>query len=121
MGRKRHPRPVRCFVPKGRSEYVIYAVCLREHLGVVKVGRTTRWKNRRKVYASWNLAIEDAVLAERVFTITEEFVDLPALEAALLSAMPFPRRHGLEWFRANFDDVCEVIDRFLSEHDISYV
>ena len=112
---------VRNFVPKGRSVFVLYAVTLREHPEVVKVGRTTRWNNRRVAYANWNLSDGDAILFERTFTITEEFVDLPALEKALLGWLPYPLKHGYEWFVADFEEACREIDRFLCEARLSYV
>lgn len=116
------PQPlVRNFLPRGRSESIIYAVVLREHPEVVKVGRTTRWANRRKAYACWNLANGDGILDERVFIITDEFVDLPHLEAHVLSAMPFPIRHGNEWFTADLDEVCRLIDQILCAAGLSYI
>lgn len=118
---KRNISAVRSFVPKGRSEFVIYAVALSEHPGVVKVGRSAKWKARRKAYESWNLAPGNAIEQERAFIVTEEFVDLPKLEDAILEAIPFPQRHGREWFVADFDEVCRLIERFLCEHEISYI
>lgn len=109
------------FLPRGRSQYILYAVALSEHPGVTKVGRTTRWDRRRASYARWNLSDGDAIAAEQTFVITEEFVDLAKLEAALLAGLPFPTRHGREWFVADFDDVCRAIERFLCEHGLSYV
>lgn len=111
----------RTFVPAGHSHFVIYAVVLREHPEVVKVGRTNRWKMRRMAYLNWNLSNGDGILDERVFNITEEYVDLPQLEAHILSAMPFPLRHGAEWFVADLDEVCRLIDQILCKHGLSYV
>lgn len=119
-GRKRNTSAVRCFLPNGRSGYVIYAVELKEHPGVVKVGRATNWRNREKQYANWNLADGDAIERCRTFVITEEFVDLAKLEAAILGIMPFPVRSGREWFVADFDEACDLISQFLCEHQVSY-
>lgn len=118
--RKRQKAPVRCFVPRGRSSAVLYIVALKEHSGVVKVGRTTRWKNRRVFYDTWNLTPSGAIAAERVITITEDYVDLPALEAALLNWLEFPMKHGREWFIAEFEDVSRAVDEFLNETGLSY-
>lgn len=109
------------FIPAGRTASVIYAVVLVEHPDLVKVGRTTRWETRRKSYANWNLRNGDGIAEERVFTISESFVDLPKLEAHVLASMPFPIRHGAEWFAADLDEVCRVIDRLLCEAGLSYV
>jgi len=121
-----HTKPksplVASFLPKSRQQqYIIYAVTLYEHPGVVKIGRTFNWKSRRKYYESFNLRCGDAIEDERVFVITDEFVDLPKLERCLLERMPFPRRHGAEWFETTLDDMARVIDQFMCEHDISYV
>lgn len=112
---------VRSFLPPGRSRSVIYAVTLKEHLGITKVGRTANWRNRRAQYAKWNLATEDAVDREAVFTMTDEFVDLVRLEAFILQVLPFPRRSGNEWFVAEIDEVSQAIERILADHALSYV
>ena len=112
---------VRTFVPKGRTGAYLYAVALHEHPGVVKVGRTANWQARRKSYAAWNLSASDAVAAERVFCLTEDFVDLPALERFILGSLPFPIRFGSEWFTAEIDDAAREIDRLLCESGLSYV
>ncbi len=109
------------FVPHGRTGYYIYAVSVADHPGVVKIGRTAKWSVRRVSYANWNLAAGDAIAFERVFTITDEYVDLPKLESAILAACPFPIRHGSEWFAADFEEVARFIDRFLCEAGISCV
>lgn len=111
----------RSFVPRGRTAQVIYAVSVKPQPGVVKVGRTTRWKSRRQTYDTWNLTTA-AIEAERVFTLTEEFIDLERLEHHILDCLPFPLHFGREWFKADdIDDVARAIDRILVEHDISYV
>ena len=122
------PKPQRgkatltCFVPTGRSVAVLYVVSVKEHPGVVKIGRTMRgWNQRRREYAFWNLCAGDGIDREMIFTITEEFVDLAKLEAEVLAAMPFPVRSGREWFVADFDEACRLVDQFLCQHDISYV
>lgn len=114
--------PVACFIPTGKSVAVIYVVSVKEHPGVVKLGRTMRgWKQRRREYANWNLRAGDGIDREMVFTLTEEFVDLARLEAAILESMPFPQRSGREWFVADFDEVCRLVDKFLCQHEVSYI
>ncbi len=108
------------FAPSGRSHYCIYAVVVKDHPEVTKVGRTNKWKSRRNGYANWNLAKGDGIVQERVFIITDEYVDLVKLENAILKSCPFPIRFGSEWFRAEFDDVCQYIERFLCAAAISY-
>jgi hypothetical protein len=110
-----------CFVPRGRTEYVIYAVNVRDHAGITKVGRTTKWANRRVAYANWNLALGDAITGERVFRLTDEFVDLVALEAHILNSLPFARFRGNEWFVGELDDVAREIDQILCASDLSYI
>lgn len=112
---------VRSFLPGGRSQSVIYAVTLHDHPGVVKVGRTAKWKQRRTAYENWNLRPGDGIADERVFVLTEEFVDLPALEKHILATLPFPLRSGTEWFTADLDDVARVIDQILTACGLSYV
>lgn len=111
----------RSFMLSGRRSYVIYAIAIRQHPGAVKVGQTSRWAARRHEYAQWDLSEDDAITAERVFTITEEFVDLARLEAAILAGLPFPIYRRREWFRADLDDVARWIDQFLCEVGLSYV
>lgn len=107
---------VRSFLPRGRSQFVIYVVELREHPGVVKVGRTTKWHQRRLSYARWNLRADgDAIAREMTFVLADEYVDLPALEMGIIQASPFPLHHGAEWFRADFDEYCQFVDRFICE------
>lgn len=110
-----------CFVPRGRSEYCIYAVELAEHRGVVKVGRSARWQQRRTTYADWNFAKGNGISRERVFRVTEEFVDLAKLEAHILASLPFSIRHGREWFEADLDDVTASIEAILQRCGLSYV
>lgn len=114
-------RPYSCFLPKGRSGLFIYAVVVADHPEVVKIGRTIRWTNRRKAYANWNLRPGDAITSERVFTITDEFVDLTQVEMAILDAAPWPRRSGNEWFVADHEDVCRHIEEILCSGGLSYV
>jgi hypothetical protein len=111
----------RSFLPKGRTHQVIYVVCVRDHPGVVKIGRTSRWLHRRRVYANWNLSNGEAITHERTFCLTDEFIDLEKLEAEILSRAQYPLAHGYEWFRADFDDVCRFIDATLLELDITYL
>jgi hypothetical protein len=105
------------------SRYIIYAVTLREHEGIVKLGRTTNWKTRRREYDCWNFADYDGVSACSVFMVTEEYVDLTALEKACLAAMA--NRHslfrGAEWFSGDLQDAEEVIAGVLEAAQISYI
>ncbi len=112
--------PAPYFTPSGRSGSYIYAVVLVDHPGVVKIGRTIRWKSRSIAYQNWNLRDGDGIADARVFQITDEYVDLNMVEAEILHRAPWPRRHKKEWFRAELDDVCRLIDRVLCEGDISY-
>jgi len=113
---------VACFIPMGRSRCALYVVSLKEHEGVVKIGRTSRgWPQRRKEYDMWNLCGGGGIDREMVFTITEEFTDLAKLEAAILEIIPFPLRSGREWFVADFDEVCRLVDQFLCQHEVTYV
>ena len=92
-------------VPNGRSSAVLYVVTLKEHAGVVKVGQTQKWGNRRKSYANWNLRPGDAIKAERAFVLTEQFVDLLRLECELIAQL---RAAGIHWDES-------VVER-LSQH-----
>jgi hypothetical protein len=111
----------RSFLPGGKSQQVIYVVTLRDQPGIVKVGRTAKWHLRRKAYSHWNLANGTGIDRERLFCITEEFVDLAKLEREILFRMPFEIVHGTEWFRAEIDEACRLIDAILLEHEITYV
>jgi len=108
------------FMPRGRTESVVYAVQVRDHPDWVKVGRTTKWRNRRQAYANWNLRNGDGIIDERIFKIVEEYVDLVILERDLLQAMPFPVVYGREWFCTDIDETQRFIDKFLWESDLSY-
>lgn len=105
------------------SRYIIYAVTLREHDGIVKLGRTTNWKTRRREYDCWNFADCDGMSACSVFIVTDEYIDLPALERACLSEMA--NRHslhrGAEWFSGTLRDAEEVITGVLEAGQISYI
>ena len=109
------------FAPKGRRHAVIYAVCVADHEGVVKVGRTVNWKSRRNSYQRWNLNNSSAITSERIFIITDEFADLAKIDGAILEGCHFPLRHGREWFVADLDDICRYVDRFLTINEISFV
>jgi len=113
-------RLVRDFLPNGRSGLYIYAVAVRHHPDKVKIGMTRNWKSRRREYANWNLSPGDAVSEERVFCITEEFVDLAKLENHILRTVPFKRAHGNEWFFGSVEEAAREIDRIMCEHGISY-
>lgn len=110
------------YLPEGRSGRYIYVVTLKEHDGVVKVGRTARWAQRRRAYATWNLSDGDAIDREMLFTITDEQdSDIGWIEAEVLGDVVEPRRFGSEWFVADFDDVCRSVARTLERLGIDYV
>ena len=110
------------FTPKGRRSPIIYAVSLAEHPSLTKIGRTLNWNTRRKQYASWNLAKSNAITAQRTFLITEEFIDLPALEKHIIDMMPFPKlSHRSEWFETQIDDAAREIDRILTAASLAYI
>lgn len=120
MGAKLYRGEVRCFAPTGRSCPALYAVVLRDQPGIVKVGRTVRWASRRRAYADWNLRAGDGIEREVVFEINEEWCDLEEMEAAVLRQMPFPLRHGLEWFRGDIATAAQVIASVLEAHECFY-
>ena len=100
-----------CFVPRGASRFQIYTVQLREHPGVVKIGKTKNWPSRRKSYETWNLASGDGCQRSTTFTITEEFIDLDALELHILDVIRarFRSRAGREWFLGDYDEVTSLV------------
>lgn len=108
------------FIPDGRSGLYIYAVVIKQHPDKVKIGMTRKWKNRRIAYANWDLSPGDAILEERIFRISEDFIDLERLEAHILSTFKAPRAFGAEWFRESIDEACRHIDRIMCANDISY-
>lgn len=99
----------------------IYAVTVKDHPEKVKIGMSSRWKTRRREYENWNLADGDGILEERVFTITDEFVDLRALESHILDRITLNQAARREWFVGSVDDAGRMIDRILCEHEISYL
>lgn len=113
---------VKCAVPAGRTSYTIYAVCLREHPNVVKVGQTSKWAARRRVYEFWNLSKGDAIERAMRFVVNDEFVDLKRLESHILAAVgrAFPLHYGAEWFRGDFDEVVRLMDRVMAETGLTY-
>ena len=115
------PKFINCFLPKGRSASVIYLVQVRDHPGVVKIGRTTKWNQRRKSYENWNLRAGDGIIRERTFVFTEEFVDLPALEKYLILSMPYEKAFGEEWFFAEFDEAVEHVENLVTETRLSFL
>ena len=113
-------RLVSDFVPRGRTGFFLYAVVLSEHPDKVKIGMTRKWHNRRTSYANWNLASGNGVQSERVFRISEEYVDLRGLEAAVLSTFNAKRVSGMEWFASDIETAAKHIGRVLSDHGVSY-
>jgi T5orf172 domain len=106
-----------------RSSYTIYAVTLREHPEIVKIGRTTNWRSRRNAYDTWNFASGDGVLGGVLYTITDEYVDLSAVEKACLSGMSMicSIHRGSEWFHGTLDDAKKVIDDILCAGGITFL
>jgi hypothetical protein len=111
----------KCFVPRGRTSAVIYAVSLKEHPLVTKVGRSARWQQRRRAYDCWNLAPGDAVENFRTYTFTEDWVDLEGIERFVLDALQFPRRFGKEWLDAPFEDVVPRLDEVIEGLGLSFI
>jgi hypothetical protein len=105
---------------RGRSNYLIYAVVLKDHPNIVKLGRTSNWNSRRNEYLNWNLCDGDGILDFAVYCLTEEWVNLPQLESACLSAMPTRPYRGREWFRASLEDAKLAIEDTLNTAQISY-
>jgi hypothetical protein len=106
-----------------RSHYVIYAVVLREHPEVVKLGRTTHWKSRRRAYDTWNFAPCDGVSDCLVYCLTDEYVDLAAVEKACLDGMALlcPIHRGNEWFKGSLADARKVIEGVLCAGEVSFI
>lgn len=111
---------VKDFIPPGRSGQYIYAVAVRQHPDKVKIGMTRNWRNRRVAYATWDLSNGDAITEERVFCVTEEFVDLAKLENHILNTVPLVRAFGNEWFFGTVDEAARAIDRIMCEHCVTY-
>ena len=99
----------------------IYAVVLKDHPAVVKLGQTKKWKSRRRAYDDWNFADGDGVLRYRAYTITEEWVDLAGVEQACLARINKPVYRGREWFRGTLDDGTKAIEAVLCEFGLSYI
>lgn len=112
---------VKSFLPSGRTAPVIYTVSLLEQPGITKVGRTTKWCQRRRAYADWNLAHGDGIRSEATFLITEEFVDLAKLEQHILANIGLPLHWGREWFRGEFSDVTDVVRELLHRTNLSFI
>lgn len=113
------PKPLR--MGGKRPRYVIYAVVVKDHPDIVKVGRTYNWRNRRDVYAKWNLrSNNDGIAEERLFIVNEEYVDLDKLEAACLRGMPSEPVFGKEWFREELETACRVIDQVMCAGGLTY-
>ena len=104
-----------------RRGYYIYAVALKEHSGIVKVGMTTNWASRRISYDTWNLRNGDGIDQFKLFTICDEFVDLARLEKHILNNIEDELVSGREWFRADFDEICRIIDKVMCDSCITYI
>jgi hypothetical protein len=109
-----HGGAYRCAAPctglTGRLH--LYAVELPD--GVVKIGRTSNWRQRLKTYRGSMRVL--------VWLLTEEWADAVQLEAALLQRLTHPRLAGrLEYLAADFDDVVEQVERMLGEFGVSYL
>ena len=108
-------------VKRTAKGYTIYAVTLREHPGVVKVGMTIDWNLRRKSYDNWNLRDGDAIDNYVVFLITEPYVDLAFVEAACLNALPHKRRYKVEWLYGEIGDVAGVIAMTITNLGLTFM
>jgi hypothetical protein len=106
-----------------RTHYVIYAVILKEHPEIIKIGRTTKWKTRRREYDTWNFANGDGVLDCLVYCITDEYVDLAAVESACISGLATicSLYRGNEWFHGTLADARRVVEDVLCAGQISFV
>lgn len=104
----------------GSNNYIIYAVILKDHPEIVKLGRTNNWYRRSYEYVYWNLANGDGIQDLAVYCITEEYVNLPMLETACLSAMPRRPYRGKEWFKASLDEAKKAIECTLNASQLSY-
>ena len=106
--------------PSAGGGMFLYAVELAEWDGVVKLGRTGSWRKRRKAYADWNHRIGDGIGRAFVLEINDEFVDLAALETALIEGVGLEGFRGREWFYGTCEDVIAKAEHILCRHDISY-
>jgi hypothetical protein len=117
---RRKPR-CKTGIAAGRSNYVIYAVVLNAHPDIVKVGRASNWKSRKKAYENWNLSLGEGILESVAYCITEEWVNLPSLEEACLSAMNTRPYRGREWFKTSFDHAKSAIEDTIQTAELSYI
>lgn len=126
-----NPEPVTAIAPKPQFKHqtflnkgfrcpAMYAVVVVDHPKVVKVGQTANWPKRQLTYRNWNLANGDGLLDGRLFEINEEWVDLLALEAEVLSRIDAPLKHGNEWFLTDIEEASRVIDQVMVGGDVSY-
>lgn len=99
----------------------LYVVKLREHPDKVKIGMTKKWSSRSNSYRNWNLARGDGILESAVFAITEDFVDLAALEKAILERCDLEPAYGREWFFGEIEQAARLIDDSLNEFGLTYV
>jgi hypothetical protein len=110
-----HGGAYRCAAPNAAGitgRLHLYAVELPD--GVVKIGRTSNWRQRLAAYRG--------SMRVRVWLLTEEWADAAQLEAGLLQRLTHPRLAGrLEYLAADFDDVVEQAERMLGEMDVSYL
>lgn len=111
----------RCFVPFGRTGFALYVVVLVDHLDLVKIGQTRNWNRRKREYTEWNLRSGDGIEKSCVFHITDEYCDLLKLENAVLNLMPIGPAMRREWFKADFEETCKLVENFLISNDISYL
>lgn len=117
MSRKRCLNPFG--ISQGRSNYTIYAVVLREHPSIVKIGRANNWYRRSREYTHWNFAEGDGILDLAVYCITDEYVCLRSLEDACLTAMGRPYRRR-EWFKASLEQAKLAIEDTLNTAQLSW-
>lgn len=103
------------------SGYLIYAVVLREHPALVKIGRTRSWGLRRPQYVNWNLSDGHGIQTFVVYGITEEYVDLALVEAVCLAGMERRPHRGKEWFIGTLRDAQDAIERGIASLSLSFV
>lgn len=109
------------WTPTGAGMAVIYAVVLTDHPDKVKIGRTTNPKARMKQYANWNLRNSDGIKEQYIYTLNDEYVDLPAIEAMILQNMGNHERVKAEWFICPAEIATETIESTLQSLDIPYI
>lgn len=117
---KRKNKRCKSGIPNGRSSYVMYAIVLKEHPNIVKLGRASHWRSRKAFYENWNLSLGEGILDFAAYIVTEEWVDMKNLEAACLAAMNIQPYRGREWFKASLEHAKSAIEDTLNAAELSY-